>query len=394
MATPEQLAESLRVAATELGFQLVGITPAARPGTLEHLHRWLDAGCHGEMGYMSRRREAYADPQHVLQGVRSVIMLGAAYQPPSGRDQRGPLVAAYAQGSADYHEVLRQRADQLAAQLHAWSPGCRTRIAVDTAPLLERDFARQAGLGWFGKNTMLINKGIGSYFFITALLTDLELPPDASHEAQHCGTCTRCLDVCPTQALPEPHVLDARRCISYLTIELRNESIDAGLRSGMGEWMFGCDLCQQVCPWNRKAPEPVVEEFALSPAWKKLSTVEWFASSEEQLASLLEGTPLARTGRMALLRNLAIALGNRGDVENLPALRLALADSAPLVRGAAAWALGCFPAEMVAHDLRVQLAREQDENVRSELLAVISRSAESATASQPREGDFPGTSSF
>ena len=394
MTTPEQLADSLRAAATELGFQLVGIAPAARPGTLEHLHRWLDAGCHGEMGYMSRRREAYANPQSVLQGVRSVIMLGAAYQPPSKEGARGPLVAAYAQGAADYHDVLRQRANQLAAQLHAWSPGCRTRIAVDTAPLLERDFARQSGLGWFGKNTMLINKGIGSYFFITALLTDLELPPDTPHEAQHCGTCTRCLDVCPTQALPEPHVLDARRCISYLTIELRNSPIAAELREGVGEWMFGCDLCQQVCPWNRKAPEPVVEEFALPPAWGKLTPVEWLTASEEQLATLLKGTPLERTGRTALLRNLAITLGNRGKVEDLPAIRLAMSDSASLVRGAAAWALGRFPAELVAHHLQAQLAREQDADVRGELNAAILRSAESAKASQPREGDFPGTSSF
>ena len=158
--------------------------------------------------------------------------------------------------------------------------------------------------------------------------------------------------------------------------------------------MFGCDLCQQVCPWNRKAPEPVVEEFALPPAWGKLTPVEWLTASEEQLATLLKGTPLERTGRTALLRNLAITLGNRGKVEDLPAIRLAMSDSASLVRGAAAWALGRFPAELVAHHLQAQLAREQDADVRGELNAAILRSAESAKASQPREGDFPGTSSF
>jgi epoxyqueuosine reductase len=210
---------------------------------------------------------------------------------------------------------------------------------VDTAPLLERDFARRAGLGWFGKNTMLIHKRLGSYFFLGAILLDLELRPDPPHTASHCGSCTACLDACPTGAFPAPGVLDARLCISYLTIELK-EAIPAQLRPQLGDWLFGCDVCQEVCPWNRKAPVADEPEFLPRADWAAFDPVELLGLSETEFRQRFRGTALFRTKRRGLLRNAALVLGNRGDPAALPALRRALEDPEPLVREAAGWAIG------------------------------------------------------
>jgi epoxyqueuosine reductase len=246
-------------------------------------------------------------------------------------------VARYAWGE-DYHDVLRRRLSQLLEWLQKEAPGCRGRGVVDTAPLLERDFARRAGLGWFGKNTMLLNKGLGSYFFLGALLLDLELQPDSPHETSHCGTCTACLDACPTKAFPAPGVLDARRCISYLTIELR-EQIPAELRAAMGDWVFGCDVCQEVCPWNRKAPLTTEPAFQQRPDLEPVDLIELLGLSEEEFRQRFRGTALTRTKRRGMLRNAAIALGNSGDPAALPALQRALTDTEPLIREAAQWAI-------------------------------------------------------
>jgi epoxyqueuosine reductase len=237
-------------------------------------------------------------------------------------------IARYARGP-DYHDIIRDRLKRLLAWLREQEPGCRGRGVVDTAPLLERDFARRAGLGWVGKNTMLINKHRGSYFFLGALLTDLALRPDPPHAASHCGTCTACLDACPTQAFAGPGWLDARRCISYLTIELRG-SVPGDLRPGVGDWLFGCDVCQQVCPWNRRDD---TEPTAVDPA-------ELLGLSEEGFRARFSGTALTRAGRAGLLRNAALVLGNVGDERSLPALERAAADPDPLIRDAAAWAMG------------------------------------------------------
>jgi epoxyqueuosine reductase len=234
--------------------------------------------------------------------------------------------------------VLRQRLDQLLAWVQDEVPGCRGRGVVDSAPLLERDFARRAGLGWFGKNTMLINKRLGSYFFLAALLLDVELLPDPVHETAHCGTCTACLDACPTQAFLEPALLDARRCISYLTIELR-APIPEELRAPMGEWVFGCDICQEVCPWNRKAPAATEPAFRPREDLLSLDLIELLGHSEEEFRRRFRGTALTRAKRRGLLRNAAIALGNQGNPAALPALQRALDDPEPLVREAAQWAM-------------------------------------------------------
>jgi epoxyqueuosine reductase len=236
-------------------------------------------------------------------------------------------IARYACGP-DYHDVLRSKLNQLLEWVYSERLGCRGRGVVDTAPLLERDFARRAGLGWIGKNTMLINKHRGSYFFLGALLLDLELSPDAPHSGFHCGTCTACLDACPTDAFAAPGLLDARKCISYLTIELR-DSMPEHLRPGVGNWLFGCDVCQEVCPWNRKDSS---QPEAVDP-------IEILGLSESDFRRKYGGTALERTRRRGLVRNAAIVLGNIGDESALPALRNVVNDDDAIVRDAAQWAI-------------------------------------------------------
>jgi len=331
-----QAADALKAQARSLGFDLVGIAPAVEADGFASFRAWLDAGYAGEMDYLHRHAQARQHPAAVLPEVRSVVMLGAYYAniPPAAAP--AARVARYAY-SADYHDVLRQRLNALADWLSQREPGAVCRGVVDTAPLLERDFARRAGLGWIGKNTMLINKYCGSYLMLAALLTSATLPPDPPHTASHCGTCTACLDACPTHAFVRPGVLDARLCISYLTIEVKG-AIPAEQRPGVGEWLFGCDVCQEVCPWNRRADT----QSALLPARPELlvlDPVELLGLDEQQFRARFRGTVFFRSKRRGLLRNAAIVLGNRGDPAALPALRRALDDPEPLVRQAAAWAI-------------------------------------------------------
>jgi epoxyqueuosine reductase len=331
------LEDRIKEQARQLGFELAGIAAATPADGFDRFLHWLEAGHAGEMGYLHRHAAARHHPQAVLPGVRSVVMLGMNYKPDEPPPPAAAQVARYARGQ-DYHDVLRARLNRLLDWVKGAAPGCAGRGVVDTAPLLERDFARRAGLGWFGKNTMLLNKRLGSYFFLGALLLDLELTPDAAHEAAHCGTCTACLDACPTQAFPAPGQLDARLCISYLTIELRGP-IPEGLRPQVGDWLFGCDVCQEVCPWNRKAPAGAEPAFAARPDLEAVDPVELLGLSEEEFRRRFRGTALTRSKRGGLLRNAALVLGNRGDPVALPALRRARADPEPLVREAAEWAI-------------------------------------------------------
>lgn len=346
----DALEDSIRNQARALGFDLAGIAAATPADSFERLRDWLERGFAGEMGYMSRHGAARREPSSILPEVKSVVMVAMNYAPRAARlssderrDQgadapRSPgRIARYARG-ADYHQVMRDRLKQLLAWVQQQAPGCRGRAVVDTAPLLERDFARRAGLGWFGKNTMLLNKQLGSYTFLGALLLDLALTPDAPHDTSHCGRCTACLDACPTQAFVGPGVLDARRCISYLTIELRGP-IAKELRPPLGNWLFGCDICQEVCPWNRKASPG--QEPALQPRQdlEAIEPAELLGLSEEAFRQRFRGTALLRTGRGGLLRNAAVVLGNTGAPRYLPALRHALDDADPIVREAAQWAI-------------------------------------------------------
>ncbi len=366
--TAAEIASQIKDKANQLGFSLVGIAPAARPDTIDFLHQWLSDGHAGEMGYMARRKDAYGHPRGVLPDVSSLILVGLNYFHGESNSTGTGVgrIAKYAAGSADYHDLIRSKLKSLAAVLHEASPGCRSRVIVDTAPLLERDFARIAGLGWFGKNTMLINKQEGSYFFLGGILTDVELPPDQPHLTDHCGTCTRCLEACPTDAFEAPYELNARKCISYLTIELRGQPIPAPLRSGMEDWLFGCDICQDVCPWNRKATN--TEESGLLP---DISSVRDAASflliTEEEFKSRYKRTPFSRPNREGMARNAAIILGNSGDEKWISALNAGLQDSSYLVRGASAWALGRMLNEQTRKFLLARRTAEADASVLAEI---------------------------
>jgi epoxyqueuosine reductase len=335
------LEDRIKDEARKLGFELVGIAAATAAETFPAYREWLEQGFAGEMHYLDRQAEARQHPQAVFGPVSSLVVVGMNYNPPVPQAECVPpltgKVARYARG-LDYHELLWRRLDDLLAFVQKQVPRCQGRGVVDTAPLLERDFARRAGLGWFGKNTMLLHKHLGSYFVLGALLLDVALRPDPPHTSQHCGTCTACLEACPTNAFTGPGSLDARRCISYLTIELRGP-IPQELREPMGDWVFGCDICQEVCPWNRKAPA------AIEPAWQsslpsgRIELVALLDMSEEEFRRRFRHSPLWRPRWRGMRGNAAIALGNLGDSAALPALERAACDPDDVVSEAARWAL-------------------------------------------------------
>jgi epoxyqueuosine reductase len=291
---------------------------------------------------MERHALARAHPDSVLEGVRSVVMVSLVYGEPAQGPARPSTgkIARYARGT-DYHQVLRGRLADLLDWLKQERPEVQGRAVVDTAPLLERDFARLAGLGWIGKNTLLIDRRLGSFTFLGALLVDLELEADARHDSAHCGTCTRCLEACPTGAFDGPYQLDAGRCISYWTIEHRG-AIPDDRADGLDGWVFGCDVCQDVCPWNRKAPSGRVEELDAREEWVDPDLVEWLNRSKGDWKRALRGSALERARRVGLVRNAALALGTARDETAVSALADRLADVGedPVIRAAAAWALG------------------------------------------------------
>jgi epoxyqueuosine reductase len=335
----------------------------------------MAAGYAGQMNYLAARREAYHDPNRVLQGARSIVMLAMNYRTAEPLEPRAGQgrVSRYAWGDADYHDLIHARLVKLTDWLRQRSPTAKIRGVVDTAPLLEREFAQLAGLGWVGKNTLLINRQQGSWFFLAALITDVELLYDAPHETDHCGTCRACLDACPTGAFPQPYVLDATRCISYLTIELR-DAVPAELRPGIGDRLFGCDICQDVCPWNSRAPLSRQAEFAPREDSNPIDLISLFDLDDAAFRARFRHTPLWRPKRRGLLRNAAIVLGNRPTPDAIPALVRGLNDIEPLVRGACAWALGRFSEPAARDALQVRRQDESDDDVRHEIdVALASR---------------------
>jgi epoxyqueuosine reductase len=332
-------AKQLKAQAFGLGFDLVGITTLGPPETTDAFDAWLASGFAGEMHYLERGADLRRDSRRPEPGMISAVVVGMNY---GGTQPAGP-VARYARGD-DYHAVLHAKLDELGRWFTAATGGAaRTRSYVDTGPVLERDLARRAGLGWFGKNTNLINPTLGSFFFIGALFTDAELEADVPFEADRCGSCTRCLEACPTQALTEPRVLDATRCISYLTIELKGE-IPPEFRAPIGELVYGCDICQDVCPWNVSFSRDVTEP-ALAPRADLLApdAAELLALNETEWRARFGKSAMTRAKRRGLARNAAVALGNRRDPRTIPALEAAVRDDPePLVRAHAAWALAQF----------------------------------------------------
>ena len=312
------LESAIRAQAYGLGFDLVGITTLGPMETAPHFDQWLGRGYAGDMHYLPKWAHKRRDSRLPYEGVRSAIVVAMSY---GGREPSGP-VARYARGD-DYHDVL----DAKLRELHAWIAAelgreVRGRAYVDTGPLLERDLARRAGLGWFGKNTNLINPTLGSFFFLGALLVDLELEPDEPFASDHCGTCTRCIDACPTHAIVEPRVLDGTRCISYLTIEAKGE-IPLALRESIGELIYGCDICQDVCPWNEKfsraLPEgsPFAARDAIAGKGARTLAREFLAMTQEEFSEKFRRSPMKRAKLAGLKRNAAVVLGNLGEEKNV-----------------------------------------------------------------------------
>lgn len=337
----------IRNEAAALGFDLCGIAPAVSPPGYHRLIDWLRQGYHADMDWMPRRETAYQHPDGILPGTRSVIALAVNYhnrpadQPEADQQGQGSAlsVARYARGVADYHDLLRLKLRRLTNSLTQFGTSERHRIVIDTAPMLEREFAKLAGIGWFGKNTMLINRSVGSWTLLSFILTTLELEYDEPHQHDYCGTCTACLDACPTDAFPEPGVLDARQCIAYWTIEARDRLIPDSIAERSGTWVFGCDVCQEVCPWNRFAPPRSWPEFQESSAQKRLTSADWLSLTEDSFRELFRGTPLERTGRSAIVRNAIVATANADLKEHLPILMSLRFDASELVRTTADWAI-------------------------------------------------------
>jgi len=352
---PQELTERVRERAGELGFSLVGITSAAASEHMDFYRSWIAQEHHGEMGYLSRADSVArrADLTQTMADAVSVILVAEEYfqDDPTGvpDDPARAVIARYARGD-DYHMVVKRKLEELLAWLGSQSEGgVAGRVYVDTGPILERELARRAGLGWFGKNTMLINPQRGSYFFVGLLLADVHLTHDQPFEEDRCGTCQACLDACPTGALlgrdsEGAPVIDARRCISYLTIELRG-AIPVELRRPLGNRVFGCDICQEVCPWNDSFARTATESaYAVrndldGPALVDLAE-RLVALDDAGFREAFRDSPVSRAGRAGLLRNVCVALGNWGSTDAYPVLTDALSDPAALVRTHAAWALG------------------------------------------------------
>ena len=322
------------------GVAAPALAPAGTPGAA-HFEEWLGAGRHGEMPWLAtpRNRARRADPARILPGIRSILCVAMCHEPEAdaARDQRLGRIARYAAGE-DYHRVMRDRLGTLARFIEDTLPGARALWYADTGAIFERGWAQRAGLGWNAKHSGLISPALGSWLLLGEVLVDRELEPDAPFAHDHCGTCTRCLEACPTCAIVAPGQVDARRCISYLTIEHR-DAIPPALRPLMGEWIFGCDVCQEVCPWNRFAPPARVPRLHALPfeGW----TLERFLALDETgFRALFAMSAIRRTQRSGFLRNVCVALGNRGEASAVPALTHARdADPDPLVREHAAWAL-------------------------------------------------------
>jgi epoxyqueuosine reductase len=326
--------DALVAFAKTLGFDLCRVARCETPPHAGEFAQWLGEGRAGEMEWLARNRDRRTDPQLVLPGARSVVVLAMNYFQTGNRKPDTGKIARYALGD-DYHEIIEKKLRALDEFLRGH--GGIQKCYVDTGPVLERDFAALAGIGWHGKSTMLISRELGTWFFLAEIFTTLELPADTA-QADHCGRCTRCIDACPTGAITAPHQLDARRCISYLTIELKG-SIPLELRPLIGDRIYGCDDCLTACPWNRFARESSETAFAMREKVADMSLADFLKLSDEEFRTLFRKSPIKRIKRRGFLRNVCVALGNTGTRADLPALEKAALDPEPLVAEHARWAV-------------------------------------------------------
>lgn len=368
---PRAAAAWVKELALAAGFSRAGIATLGATTTGQAYARWIAEGAHAGMGYLERHAALRHDPRTLLPAARSVLCVALDYAPRAGTPEPEgdlwPGVARYARGE-DYHDSMREKLGKVKAAIAAAVPEVEARICVDTAPLLEREWAARAGLGSFGKNCNLLNPESGSFFLLAELLLSLDLAPDLPI-ADLCGSCTRCLEACPTEAL-SAYRLESSRCISYWTIENRGE-IPPAIREGMGKWVFGCDICQEVCPWNGDPVGELAAEFETPPGRQGLSLIDVLAGDAAELRTLLRGTPLLRPKVEGLQRNVAVAMGNRRDPGYIAPLAEALESDSREVRRQSAWALGEIGTAEAKEILQRALDREADPDQRLEFEAAL-----------------------
>ena len=385
----QALSRAVKDEAKRLGFQLVGITTPDPPPHLEEYLNWLAHGHHAGMSWMAtdRARERRSDPCKILPGCKSILVLGFSYPAPPPMDMAsteqspGGPIAAYARGK-DYHDVLPGKLKAIAAYIQkVTGTQVSHRWYTDTGPILEREMAQRAGLGWIGKNTCLINPIIGSYTILAEILLGVELEPDEPFSADHCGNCTRCLEACPTGSILPNRTIDAGRCISYLTIEHKG-SIPGDLRSKLEDWVFGCDICQQVCPWNREITKdlttvadsaPDDDWYSAKPGIPPESLIDELALTPQEFNAKFKGSPIKRTKRRGYLRNIITILGNKRKPDAVPRLIQSLEDPEPLIRSHAAWALGEIGGEDGLMALKNAGRVEQEPEVLAEIRSALDR---------------------
>jgi epoxyqueuosine reductase len=381
----DELREAITERATAVGFDKVGFAPARLPESDAPLQSWLERGYQGEMAWMARAPERRTDASRSLDGTLTLVCCGLSYY--RGTPVDAPpgfgVISSYAQGE-DYHRVLGEKLKEVAAFIEARA-SVPTKTYVDTGPLLEKSYASAAGLGWLGKHSNLLSRQGSSWFFLGEILVPLSLAPSPAPapERNHCGTCTRCLSACPTGAIVEPYVVDSRLCISYLTIELR-DFIPRHLRPLIGNRIYGCDDCQDVCPWNRFAVKSEVPAFLPREPLASMDLAGILRMSREEFLVATRGSAIRRAGYGGFLRNAAIALGNAGDPRGVPALVKALEHEEALVRGHAAWALGAIGDSRARAPLESRLADEREIRVREEIESALSELSRGARPPRPR----------
>ncbi|KKC34485.1 tRNA epoxyqueuosine(34) reductase QueG [Devosia psychrophila] len=365
IANTDKLVAELRTRATALGFDSFGIAPAdARPDLPEKLNAALAAGWHGDMAWMEETAERRGSPNGMWPEARSVILLGINYGPESdplailGERSLG-TISVYAR-NRDYHEIIKGKLKDMASLL-ARRSGAEVKVFVDTAPLMEKPLAEAAGLGWQGKHSVLVSREFGSWLFLGAILTSAELPADSPHQ-ESCGTCTRCLDICPTNAFPAPFRLDARRCLAYLTVEHKGP-IPLEFRAPMGNRIYGCDDCLAVCPWNKFASISREAKLRARPEFERPQLADLVQLDDDAFRSLFAGSPIKRIGQARFLRNVLIAIGNSRDDTLIPLVEARLGSEDALVRGAAVWALRKLAPERAEHLRLAYAAKESDSSV-------------------------------